>query len=142
MLAGSSGGTSTLDSLFDLRTETNLELDGVAAAADNDRERAVVAELEQRWDRYVAQSQLVAVALSDGEIAEAERLTRGPANDAFNGFNAVAEANLLDNRDQFEAEVAVAVDGVRWLRWAIAVATVVAALAAWLGYSLRIAEYR
>lgn len=131
--------TSALD---ELRSAANERVQALSSVADNDRERAVTTEIETRWERYLAESDQVSSLLETGRTAGAELLTRGSANDAFNGFNAAAEANLLDNRDQFETEVAGATDAVRWLRWVIAVATVVAGLAAWWGYSLRMAEYR
>jgi len=135
-------GASDTSALADLRSLADDQVQALLTAADSEREAAVTAEVATRWQRYIEQSSRVGRALAIGDVDLAEELTRAPANDAFNGFNAVAEANLLDNRDQFEAEVAVATDAVRWLRWAVAAATVIAALLAWLGYSIRLAEYR
>lgn len=116
--------------------------DQAAALADSDRERAAVEAVRTRWNRYLPLSFDVTTALRSGDDALAEQITSGPANDAFNGFNAAAEALLLDNREQFFAEVDYAVETVRWLRLLVIAATVAAAVLAWWGYSIRLQEYR
>ena len=117
-------------------------LDSMERLADTSREAALASEVRVRWDRYVVQSAAIESALAAGNVAEAERITSGSANDAFNAFNATAEALLLDNRQQFFAEVDYAVDLVRWLRWIVIAVTVAIAVLAWWGYSLRLREYQ
>ena len=128
--------------VMDDRSESNARLDAMVALADTDREQALALEVRTRWDRYAAQSSAIESALAAGNVAEAERITSGSANDAFNAFNATAEALLLDNRQQFFDEVDYAVDLVRWLRWIIIALTVAVAVLAWWGYSMRLREYQ
>lgn len=141
VLTGASGvaGGSEVDEL--LAGERGLFV-SLNTLADTDRERAMVTEVAARWERYFEASGSIDGALSAGRLEQAEAITSGLAADAFNGFNASAEALLLDNREQFAAEVDFAVDVVRWLRLGAILATILVALLAWWGYAIRIQEYR
>ncbi len=137
------GGASSVDSVvMDDASATETRLTLLEQGADSFREQALVQEVRIRWDRYVNQSRAIEAALAAGDVAQAERVTSGTANDAFNAFNATAEALLLDNRQQFFAEVDYAVDLVRWLRWVIIAVTIAVAVLAWWGYSMRLREYQ
>lgn len=141
VLAGN-GDSARLDALAaQLETSGNL-LNNARSVADNAREQAAIDEVSVRWNRYREQSEAVNAALASGDRAEAARLTRGPANAAFNGFNTSVEAALLDNREQFFENVARATDSLRWMRWAVLIASAAAALLAWSGYALRSREYQ
>ena len=134
---------NSVDSVvMDDRTATTSRLDAIVGLGDTAREQALANEVRTRWDRYVTQSSAIEAALAAGDVAQAEQITSGSANDAFNAFNATAEALLLDNRQQFFDEVDYAVDLVRWLRWIIIAITVAVAVLAWAGYSMRLREYQ
>lgn len=137
-----SGATSVDSVVMDDRAATESRLDAIVGLADTFREEALAGEVRTRWSRYVVESSAIEAALGAGNVAEAERITSGSANDAFNAFNATAEALLLDNRQQFFDEVDYAVDLVRWLRWIIVAVTVIIAVLVWSGYSLRLREYQ
>lgn len=141
VLAGN-GDASVLNGLADNLQRPGGLLDLATAAADNDRERVAIDEVSVRWDRYRVASEQVSQALTAGDIDRAERLTRGSANSAFNGFNTATEAALLDNREQFFDEISFATETVRWLRWSVLAAAVLTALLAWSGYSIRMREYQ
>ena len=111
-------------------------------ASSSDRERSTTAEITARWDRYVTENTRSQVALRSGDIAEAEAITQGAANSAFNGFNTTVEAALLDNREQFLGQLETASDSLRWLREMILFGSLFAAVLAWWGFAQRIGEYR
>lgn len=110
--------------------------------AGSERERAAATEIATRWERYVAVSEQIQVALRDGDVESAEAITQGPANSAFNGFNTSVEALLLDNREQFLGELDNASGPLNPLQFFIIIGSVLAALLAWSGFALRIGEYR
>lgn len=110
--------------------------------ADSSRELAGTAEVVVRWNRYLLESGQIQSALRLGDADTAEVITRGPANSAFNGFNTSVEAALLDNREQFLAQLARAADSLRWVRPVVVIGSLLAAVLAWWGFAVRIGEYR
>lgn len=110
--------------------------------AGSDRERATVDELVARWERYLNESARSQQALARDDIDGAQSIIQGSANSAFNGFNTTVEAALLDNREQFLAQLDTASDSLQWLRGLILAGSLVAALCAWWGFAQRIGEYR
>lgn len=129
--------------LVEIENELSSTLLGDASrATQGARELAAVAEISERWDRYVNQSARIQGALDNDSLTTAEEITQGQANSAFNGFNTAIEAALLDNREQFLGELQDASDAMRWLRGSIFIGSLLAALLAWWGFSQRIGEYR
>lgn len=110
--------------------------------ADTAREKAAAAGIISRWTRYVETSDEIQNALAANDIALAETLTQGPANSAFNGFNTSVEAALLDNREDFLDRLQDASGALRWLRGAILIGSLLAAVLTWWGFAQRIGEYR
>lgn len=110
--------------------------------ASSDRERATVDEILARWERYLDESIRSQQALAGDDIDGAQSIIQGSANSAFNGFNTTVEAALLDNREQFLAQLDTASDSLQWLREMILAGSLVAALCAWWGFAQRIGEYR
>ncbi len=109
-----------------------------AAIADSDRERAAVAEMLVRWQRY----QDTAVQLrSTADAAQARALAVGPGSATFNGFNFSVESVLSDNRDQFLEGLASATDRLRSLDLVALFLPLLAALGALGGFQLRLNEY-
>lgn len=113
-----------------------------AREADSARERAASAEMLERWSRYLATSEDLQAALGAGDLDGAADIVKGSSNSAFAGFNTSIEAALLDNRQQFTGSVDAASESLRNLRLAIAIATVLATLAAWWAFAIRLQEYR
>ncbi len=113
-----------------------------ARSADGDREQAAIAGLLVRWQRYLDVNVQVESLLRDGTTAEARALSVGVGNDAFNGFNAAVEGVLLDNRQQFIDGAAAASDRVGLLPIAMLALPFLAAIAALLGFQIRINDYR
>jgi len=134
---------SGLTELEDVLTGAGAGLfEQARSAASSQREFVSANEIEIRWDRYVAENALSQAALGRGDLAAAEVITQGAANSAFNGFNTSVEAALLDNREQFLAQLQTASDALRWLRGIILVGSLLAAVLAWWGFAQRIGEYR
>ncbi|HEV3496139.1 MAG TPA: hypothetical protein VHA34_07315 [Actinomycetes bacterium] len=103
-------------------------LTDAAAVADSDRERAAVAEMLVRWQRYQdTATQLRATT----DAAQARTLAVGPASNTFNGFNFSVESVLSDNRSQF-------LDGLASAARRLGSLTLVALG----GFQLRLNEYR
>lgn len=117
-------------------------IDLAAARADSGREQAGVAEMAVRWQRYVDTSRTLADTVAAGQSDEAIAIATGPANSTFNGFNTAVESVLAANRSQFEEAVDRAGNALRYLQLAIPIGTLIAALLAWWGFSLRIREYQ
>lgn len=120
-----------------------LSLDGLladaAARADSARERAAVAELFVRWQRYDD----TVVDLRAAATADARReLAVGPASSTFNGFNFSVESVLGDNRTQFLAGLDRATERLGGLTAVTLLVPLAAAVAALGGLQLRINEYR
>lgn len=136
--------TSAADELAVIEQEieaTDGLLQQTIAQASSARERAAAVEISSRWDRYRRQSNQIQVELAAGDLTSAEALTQGPANSAFNGFNTSVEAALLDNREQFLAQLDNASGRLALLQFLILIGTVVTALLVWSGFALRIGEY-
>lgn len=110
-----------------------------ARRADTARERAAVAELLVRWQRYADTVE----ALRSAPTPEQRRAVAvGPGSSSFNGFNFTLESVLGDNRDQFLEALdrsARALGGLTLMALAL---PLLAAGAALSGYQLRINEYR
>ena len=70
-----------------------------AGVADSARERAAVAEMLVRWQRYQVRREALRRASGD----DARRLATGDVSSTFNGFNFSVESVLCDNRAQFLA---------------------------------------
>ncbi len=122
-------------------TEAGLLFDAIRLS-DSPGERAASSAVLTRWKRHLESSSSLQQARASGDSDRAIDLARGPVASTFNGFNTAVEAALLDNREQFVASVGDAADALRWLRLSIVAAAVIAAGLAWLGFSLRIREYR
>lgn len=113
-------------------------LTDAAAVADSDRERAAVAEMLVRWQRYQDTStQLRATT----DAAQARALAVGPAAATFNGFNFSVESVLSDNRSQFLDGLASSARRLRSLTLVALFLPLVAAAGALGGLQLRINEY-
>lgn len=113
-------------------------LTDAAGVADSDRERAAVAEMIVRWQRYQdTATQLRSVTNADQQRA----VFVGPVSATFNGFNFSVEAVLSDNRDQFFAGLASAGDRLGSLTLVALFLPLLAALGALFGFQLRLNEY-
>jgi CHASE3 domain sensor protein len=110
-----------------------------AARADSPRERAAVAELFVRWQRYL---DTVAALRAAPTPEQGREVAVGPASSTFNGFNFSVESVLGDNRTQFLDGLVQAADRVGALPAVTLLAPLVAAVAALGGLQLRINEYR
>ncbi|MGH9225588.1 MAG: hypothetical protein ACRD2W_17790 [Acidimicrobiales bacterium] len=118
--------------------QSGLLADAVVRA-DSPRERAVVAEMLVRWQRYSATvDQLRAAPSNDAR----RTIAVGPGSSAFNGFNFSVESVLSDNRAQFLGGLEDAGDRLRWLPAITLLLPLGAAAAALLGFQLRINEYQ
>ena len=109
-----------------------------AREADSARERAAVAEMLVRWQRYA--DTVVQLRATTGDPARA--IAVGPASSTFNGFNFSVESVLADNRDQFLTAIADAEAKTSWLSSVTLLLPLLAALAALGGLQVRINEYR
>ena len=109
-----------------------------ADEADSDRERAAVAEMLVRWQRYQDTS---AQLRATSDATQARAIAVGPASATFNGFNFSVESVLSDNRDQFLDGLASAARRLRSLTLVALLVPLVAALGALGGFELRIHEY-
>ena len=110
-----------------------------AERADSPRERAAVAEMLVRWQRYAdTVRQLNAAPGTDARRA----IAVGPGSSTFNGFNFSVESVLGDNRAQFLGGLQDAGDRLRFLPAITLLLPLGAAAAALLGFQLRINEYR
>ena len=114
-------------------------LTDAAAEADSDRERAAVAEMLVRWQRY----QDTAVQLrATADPAQQRTLAVGPGSATFNGFNFSVESVLSDNRSQFLDGLAAAANRVGNLPLVALFLPLLAAFGALGGFQLRINEYQ
>ncbi|HET7719886.1 MAG TPA: hypothetical protein VFK43_07970, partial [Acidimicrobiales bacterium] len=114
-------------------------LTDAAAEADSDRERAAVAEMLVRWQRYQdTAAQLRATA----DPAQQRAIAVGPGSATFNGFNFSVESVLSDNRSQFLDGLASAADRVGSLTLVALFLPLLAAAGALGGFQLRINEYQ
>ncbi|MDP1805304.1 MAG: hypothetical protein Q8K72_09075, partial [Acidimicrobiales bacterium] len=114
-------------------------LTDAAAEADSDRERAAVAEMLVRWQRYQdTATQLRATA----DPAQQRTIAVGPGSATFNGFNFSVESVLSDNRSQFLDGLASAADRVGNLTLVALFLPLLAAFGALGGFQLRINEYQ
>ena len=113
-------------------------LTDAAVVADSDGERAAVAEMLVRWQRYQDTS---AQLRSTTDAAQARALAVGPGSATFNGFNFSVESVLSDNRDQFLDGLASAARRLRSLTLVALLVPLVAAIGALGGFQLRINEY-
>lgn len=114
-------------------------LTDAAAEADSDRERAAVAEMLVRWQRYQdTAAQLRATADANQQRA----IAVGPGSATFNGFNFSVESVLSDNRSQFLDGLAAAADRMGNLTLGALFLPLVAAAGALGGFQLRINEYQ
>lgn len=109
-----------------------------AGVADSARERAAVAEMLVRWQRYQDTS---AQLRATTDAAQARALAVGPGSATFNGFNFSVESVLSDNRDQFLDGLASAARRLRSLTLVALLLPLVAAAGALGGFQLRINEY-
>ena len=110
-----------------------------AARADSPRERAAVAAMLVRWQRY-AETVAEMRAAADADARRA--IAVGPGSSTFNGFNFSVESVLSDNRSQFLGGLQDAGDRLRFLPVVALLLPLGAAAAALLGFQLRINEYR
>jgi hypothetical protein len=136
-------GPITDDLVVALRNGTAIDGDGLfleaARRADSDRERAAVAELLVRWQRYAD----TVTELRAAPTTEAGRAIAVDAGSStFNGFNFSLESVLGDNRAQFLDALDRSSDALRGLTLLALGLPALAAVAALLGYQLRINEYR
>lgn len=122
-------------------TTTGL-LPDLAIAADSARERAAVAEVAERWQRYLDTSRELRAAAAGNDVETANAIATGPGTAAFNGFNTAVESVLAQNQTQFVDAVNEADDLLRYVRLVIPLATLIAALLAWWGFSQRIRDYQ
>ncbi|HEX2118628.1 MAG TPA: hypothetical protein VHF91_05555 [Acidimicrobiales bacterium] len=113
-------------------------LTDAAAVADSDRERAAVAEMLVRWQRY---QDTAAQLRATTDAAQARAVAVGPASATFNGFNFSVESVLSDNRDQFLEGLASAARRLGSLSLVTLFLPLVAAIGALGGLQLRINEY-
>ncbi|HEX2047944.1 MAG TPA: hypothetical protein VHF27_09275 [Acidimicrobiales bacterium] len=114
-------------------------LTNAADVADSDRERAAVAEMLVRWQRYQDTS---AQLRTTADAAQARSIAVGPGSATFNGFNFSVESVLSDNRDQFLEGLASATDRLRSLNLVALFLPLLAVLVALGGFQLRLNEYR
>jgi hypothetical protein len=113
-------------------------LTDAAGVADSDRERAAVAEMLVRWQRYPdTAAQLRSITYVDQQRA----VFVGPTSATFNGFNFSVESVLGDNRDQFLDGLASAADRLGSLTLVALFLPLLAALGALFGFQLRLNEY-
>lgn len=130
------------DELARLRDSVSDTINAASNEADSDRESAAIAEVGVRWDRYLATSDRLGLAVSANDQNAARALVRGASTSAFTGFNTAVEGALYDNRTQFVASVDDALNALAYLRWIIVFATLGAAGLVWWGYGQRITEYQ
>jgi hypothetical protein len=110
-----------------------------AEAADSPRERAAVAELALRWQRYV---DTVAALRAVPSPAAARTIAVGPANSTFNGFNFSVQSVLGQNRDQFLTGLASAADRTTTIPTGVLLLLLAALGAMFWGFQMRIRDYR
>ncbi|MGI8984879.1 MAG: hypothetical protein ACR2HM_10160 [Acidimicrobiales bacterium] len=136
------GGRATVEAVEAVRRGTASGLPGLltdaAGVADSDRERAAVAEMLVRWQRYQDTAAQVRAA-TDPEQQRAAFV--GPVSATFNGFNFSVESVLSDNRDQFLDGLASATDRLGTVSLAALLLPLLAALGALAGFQLRLNEY-
>ena len=113
-------------------------LTDAAAVADSARERAAVAEMLVRWQRYQDTSTALRATT---DPAQARAVAVGPAAATFNGFNFSVESVLSDNRSQFLDGLASSARRLRSLTLVALFLPLVAAAGALGGLQLRINEY-
>ena len=106
--------------------------------ADSDRERAAVAEMLVRWQRYQDTATQLRAAT---DAAQARAVAVGPASATFNGFNFSVESVLSDNRSQFLEGLKSSADRLGYLTLIALLVPLVAALGALGGLQLRLNEY-
>ncbi|HVL04434.1 MAG TPA: hypothetical protein VM388_00475 [Acidimicrobiales bacterium] len=114
-------------------------LTDAAAAADSDRERAAVAEMLVRWQRY---QDTAAQLRSTADANQQRAIAVGPGSATFNGFNFSVESVLSDNRSQFLDGLASAADRMGSLTLGALFLPLLAAAGALGGFQLRINEYQ
>gem|GEM_PF-700577 len=117
-------------------------LPDLVIAADSARERAAVAEVAERWQRYLDTSRDLRAAAAANDVDTVNAIATGRGTSAFNGFNTAVESVLVQNQKQFVDAVNEADDLLKYVRLAIPIATLIAALLAWWGFSLRIRDYQ
>jgi hypothetical protein len=113
-------------------------LTDAAGVADSDRERAAVAEMLVRWQRY---QDTAAQLRSITNVDQQRAVFVGPTSATFNGFNFSVESVLGDNRDQFLDGLASAADRLGSLTLVALFLPLLAALGALFGFQLRLNEY-
>jgi len=106
--------------------------------ADSPRERAVAAEMLQRWGRYRAS----VVALRKADKDGAKAIARGSLSSEFDGFNVAVESVLGDNEAQYRAALAHASDRYFLANIAMLIGVLGAMALTVTGYRLRIREYQ
>lgn len=110
-----------------------------AAVADTARERAAVADMAVRWQRY---RDTAAQLASAPNAAAARDLAVGPASSTFNGFNFSVEAVVGQNQDQFAAGLRTAAKTASRVPAVALLLPIGALLLVFAGFQLRIREYR
>ena len=110
-----------------------------ADRADTDLERAGVAELLVRWQRY---ADVVGELRSAPSLDAGRAIAVGPASSTFNGVNFSLEAVLGDNEGQFLGALDASARALRGLALLALVLPLAAAAAALVGFQVRINEYR
>ena len=123
-----------------LGIEISSRIAGLDSSEDTLRERALVVELNERWDRYLTASASIRTLLQSNDD-DGARAQVAASNQSFNGFNTTAEALSLFNQDEFTASVLDANARLQWLSIGALLLPLIAALLAWLGYRPRINEY-
>lgn len=114
----------------------------LALAADTARERAAVAEAAERWQRYLDTSRELRAVAAANDADAVNAIATGRGTSAFNAFNTSVESVLAQNQQQFFDAVDEARNLLTFVRFAIPLATLLAALLAWWGFSLRIRDYQ
>ena len=132
-------------SLFDGTTENRANvtalLSSMSAEADSQRERAAIANLQQRWNRYLGTNEQITNALSVNGTEAARVLAISDGNRDFNGFNTTVETVLLSNRDQFNSAIESAANRLKFLQLGSILLPLLALAFMLLGYQARINEY-
>ena len=117
-------------------------LTDAAAEADSDRERAAVAEMLVRWQRYRDTNRTIQTAATRGDRTTATLIATTTGNQAFNGFNLAVESVVQDNTAQFEDSLSSADHRLRYLGASALLIPLVALLLMLWGTQMRINEYR
>jgi hypothetical protein len=136
-------GAVTAALVADMRAGATTAPGGLIGAAntkaDSPRERAAIAEVAVRWQRY---QDTVATLRSAPTPAAARAIAVGAANSDFNGFNFSVESVLGQNREQFLSDLARSARDTRRAPTVALLLLLAAFVVAFWGFQLRINDYR